>query len=100
MMRQVTSIEDVIRAAIQEVLTHPPAFPEVPAGWAARAQDAMDRGDVVALQVLGLELRSTHAQYSADFDRMPSLYELRQALPGPLRDYITAGVPCKHLLRD
>ncbi|MBK6616258.1 hypothetical protein [Ottowia sp.] len=90
-------IAEAVRHAVHAIRADPNTFPKTPTDWPDRATAALDSRSPSAILVAGVELRSAHSQYSADFDRLPHLWVLRAALPHPLRSYLDAGYPVGHL---
>lgn len=92
-------LDRALRWAIESLAESSAGLPAAPPGWSIRAAAALASGDQTVMATVGLELRAAHSQYRADFDVLPALWEIRQALPHPLRVYVAAGVPVEHLLQ-
>jgi hypothetical protein len=96
----VERITDAVRKAMHAIRADVLSFPQAPAGWPDRAQSALESQTPGTILMAGLELRSAHSQYRADFDCMPALYELRLAIPHPVRTYVSSGVPVCSLRQE
>lgn len=91
--QQRVSVEAAVREALKTRLACPWALPETPAGWERSAASALEDGDSQRLMIAGLQLRLAHSQYKADFDCNASLFDIREALPEPIRHYRAMGLP-------
>lgn len=90
---QSPSVETAVRGALKTRQECPSALPETPTGWEQSAASALEDGDSQRLMIAGLQLRSAHSQYKADFDHNASLFDIRQALPELIRHYRGMGLP-------
>lgn len=73
-------LEAALRDALRTLAQQPREVPEVPGGWPARAQQALDAEDAQAIAACAVELVHAHSQYRATFDVKGWLFELRNLM--------------------
>ena len=81
MPKNITVLHSALACALLTLEDQPIELPEVPEGWAARAQKALDSYDNDAIIFCAREILSAHSQYRADFDIKGWLFDLRNVTP-------------------
>lgn len=84
-MAEQLTLEDALRCAVLTASEERAEVPEAPAGWAARAQAALDTEDAAEILDCATQIAMVHSQYSADWDHKGWLFDLRAVLYRPRR---------------
>lgn len=79
-MDRIVSVTAALQCALTTLNEQPREVPAAPAGWAVKAQAALDGADSDQILVCAGEILSAHAQYRAEFDVKGWLFDLRNAV--------------------
>lgn len=98
----VSNLATALRSAINTAIEQPSEVPELPPGWLAEANAAIDTYSHSAMCYAAQTILSAHSQYKADFDTKGWLHELRQVFfTRPVQHYMdTNDVVRRHPLRS
>lgn len=92
-MNRIVSVAAALQCAVQTLAEQPREVPAAPAGWAEKAQAALDARNDEQVGQCAREILTAHSQYRAEFDIKGWLFDLRNAVhSAPAHRAATAAI--------